>query len=49
MDLEVAQLVDDHVVDAVDRDTDKIDVECDVAGLGAASPTLSHLTNGQPR
>jgi len=45
VNLKVAKLVDDDVVHAVDRHFDKIEIQNDIAGLGATPPAPSHPAN----
>lgn len=46
MNHKVAHLVNDHVIDAIHGGFYKVDVECDVACLGATPPAASHLADG---
>ncbi len=45
VELEVAEFVDDDVIDAVDWDSDEVEIQRDVAGFGATSPAPRHLAN----
>jgi hypothetical protein len=47
VDVTVAKLVDDHVINTVDRRLHKVRIEKDISTLGAASPAVQHLSNGK--
>src|SRR5262245_14702888 len=49
MHLQVAEFVDEDVIDTVNRHLHEVQVEQNVARLGATSPALDHFTDDQRR